>query len=129
MAERFISEVKRYRRALTRFDKLAQRYLGFIQVVSSLLYPSSELTHTVAIICQHNLAPVSPAAPKATDPGAMPLVHLRVRHRAVFGFVQPNFLFLFRHAQPHSQIQNLEQDKPAAEAPNDCGYDARYLRH
>lgn len=75
------------------------------------------------------VSPISATAPKANAPGAMQLVHLRVGHRAVFGFVQPNFLFLFRHAQAHRQIQNLEQDEPAAEAPNDCGDDARYLRH
>ena len=38
LVERFISKAKRYRRALTRYDKLAQRYLGFIQVVSSLIW-------------------------------------------------------------------------------------------
>ena len=33
-----ISVVKQYRRVFTRYDKLAQRYLGFIQVVSSFIW-------------------------------------------------------------------------------------------
>ena len=38
LVERLISKVKQDRRAFTRYDKLAQRYLGFIQVVSSLIW-------------------------------------------------------------------------------------------
>ncbi len=38
LVEHFISKIKQYRRVLTRYDKLAQRYLGLIQVVSSFIW-------------------------------------------------------------------------------------------
>ena len=38
LVECFISKMKQYRRVFTWYDKLAQRYLGFIQVVSSLIW-------------------------------------------------------------------------------------------
>jgi len=38
LVECFISKLKHYRRIFTRFDKLATRYLGFIQFVSTLIW-------------------------------------------------------------------------------------------
>jgi transposase len=38
LVECFISTLKHYRRIFTRFDKLASRYLGFVQFVSALIW-------------------------------------------------------------------------------------------
>lgn len=38
LVEYFISKVKRYPRAFTRYDRLAQRYLGFVQIVGSFIW-------------------------------------------------------------------------------------------
>ena len=38
LVECFISKLKHYRRIFTRFDKLASHYLGFIQLVSTLIW-------------------------------------------------------------------------------------------
>ena len=38
LVECFINKIKHYRRIFTRFDKLANRYLGFIQFVSTLIW-------------------------------------------------------------------------------------------
>jgi len=38
LVECFINKIKHYRRIFTRFDKLASRYLGFIQLVSTLIW-------------------------------------------------------------------------------------------
>jgi transposase len=37
LVECFINKVKHYRRIFSRFEKLAQRYLGFLSFVSSLI--------------------------------------------------------------------------------------------
>ena len=37
LVECFINKIKHYRRIFTRFDKLASRYLGFVQLVSTLI--------------------------------------------------------------------------------------------
>ncbi len=34
----FIGKVKHFRRIFSRFDKLARRYLGFVQFVSTLIW-------------------------------------------------------------------------------------------
>lgn len=36
--ECFINKLKQYRRVFSRFDKLARRYLGFIQFASTLIW-------------------------------------------------------------------------------------------
>jgi transposase len=38
LVECFINKVKHYRRIFSRFEKLAQRYLGFLNFVSSLIW-------------------------------------------------------------------------------------------
>ena len=38
LVECFINKIKHYRRVFSRFDKLAKRYLGFLQFVSSLIW-------------------------------------------------------------------------------------------
>lgn len=38
LIECFIGKLKHYRRIFTRFDKLANRYLGFVQFVSTLIW-------------------------------------------------------------------------------------------
>ena len=38
LVECFINKIKHYRRLFSRYDKLAQAYLGFLQVVSSLIW-------------------------------------------------------------------------------------------
>lgn len=38
LIECFINKIKHYRRVFSRFDKLAGRYLGFLQFVSSLIW-------------------------------------------------------------------------------------------
>ncbi len=38
LVECFINKVKHYRRIFSRFEKLAQRYLGFLSFVSSLIW-------------------------------------------------------------------------------------------
>ena len=38
LIECFIGKIKHFRRVFSRFDKLAQRYLGFVQFVSTLIW-------------------------------------------------------------------------------------------
>jgi transposase len=38
LVECFISKIKQYRRIFSRFDKLAQRYLGFLSFVGALIW-------------------------------------------------------------------------------------------
>ena len=38
LVECFINKIKHYRRVFSRFDKLASRYLGFVQFVSALIW-------------------------------------------------------------------------------------------
>lgn len=38
LIECFIGKIKHFRRVFSRFDKLARRYLGFLQFVSSLIW-------------------------------------------------------------------------------------------
>jgi len=38
LVECFINKIKHYRRVFSRFDKLASRFLGFLQFVSSLIW-------------------------------------------------------------------------------------------
>ena len=38
LVECFINKIKHFRRVFSRFDKLASRYLGFVQFVSSLIW-------------------------------------------------------------------------------------------
>jgi transposase len=38
LIECFIGKIKHFRRVFSRFDKLARRYLGFVQFVSSLIW-------------------------------------------------------------------------------------------
>ena len=38
LVECFINKIKHYRRIFSRFDKLASRYLGFVQLVSTLIW-------------------------------------------------------------------------------------------
>jgi transposase len=38
LVECFINKIKHFRRVFSRFDKLAKRYLGFLQFVSSLIW-------------------------------------------------------------------------------------------
>ena len=38
LVECFITKIKHYRRIFSRFEKLAQRYLGFLNFVSSLIW-------------------------------------------------------------------------------------------
>ena len=38
LVECFINKIKHFRRVFSRFDKLAQRYLGFVQFVSALIW-------------------------------------------------------------------------------------------
>jgi transposase len=38
LVECFINKIKHFRRVFARFDKLAKRYLGFLQFVSSLIW-------------------------------------------------------------------------------------------
>lgn len=38
MVECFIGKIKHFRRVFSRFDKLARRYLGFVQFVSALIW-------------------------------------------------------------------------------------------
>jgi len=38
LVECFINKIKHFRRAFSRFDKLAKRYLGFLQFVSTLIW-------------------------------------------------------------------------------------------
>ena len=38
LVECFINKIKHFRRVFSRFDKLARRYLGFLQFVSSLIW-------------------------------------------------------------------------------------------
>ncbi|MGB3714572.1 MAG: transposase [Candidatus Promineifilaceae bacterium] len=38
LVECFINKIKHFRRVFSRFDKLADRYLGFVQFVSSLIW-------------------------------------------------------------------------------------------
>jgi transposase len=38
LIECFIGKIKHYRRVFTRFDKLASRYLGFVQFASALIW-------------------------------------------------------------------------------------------
>lgn len=38
LVECFINKIKHFRRVFSRFDKLASRYLGFLQFVSSLIW-------------------------------------------------------------------------------------------
>src|SRR5262249_10157733 len=40
MIECFIGKIKHFRRIFSRFDKLARRYLGFLQLTSSLIWLS-----------------------------------------------------------------------------------------
>jgi len=38
LVECFINKIKHYRRIFSRYDKLARRYLGFLQFVGSLIW-------------------------------------------------------------------------------------------
>ena len=38
LVECFINKIKHFRRVFSRFDKLAKRYLGFLQLVSTLIW-------------------------------------------------------------------------------------------
>lgn len=38
LVECFINKIKHFRRIFSRFDKLASRYLGFLQFVSALIW-------------------------------------------------------------------------------------------
>ena len=46
LVECFMNKIKHYRRIFSRFDKLASRYLGFLSLVSTLVWLRSNVNRT-----------------------------------------------------------------------------------